>query len=241
MDEPLRIIGQPEADDDNTAVPFAIEDWLTAPPDRQTLLIGANESAAAARIDQFVENISRHGPIGAEVLHLPGDPLTLPYESGRFDLAICAFLSAEAEINNETVAEISRVIRPGGRLLIIDNLVPGSRLRGKKARQLRLAGEWVNAWVRLRNPQHKRYLSQDAWTCLLRDGQWNFQQMASGETAQDFDTWADHYSPSANNRIRLQAMLLQAPEKVHRFLTPQESGDRIAFRMTKVFILTTKT
>jgi hypothetical protein len=53
----------------------------------------------------------------------------------------------------------------------------------------------------------------------------------------DFDSWAGYYSPSPNNRLRLKAMLVQAPEKVRCFLTPLESGDRIAFRMTEVFIL----
>ena len=226
MDEPLRMSGQPEANDDNTAVPFAIDDWLTAVPDRQILIIGTGGAES---------NYKR-----ASVEFTPDNPTALPFDSDRFDLVVCNHLSARTGLTRESLKEIGRVMRPNGQLLIVDNLVPGSRLRGKKARQLRLAGEYVNAWMRLRNPQHKRFLSQDAWTQFLADCQWTVQQITTRETEQDFNTWSDYYSPTPNNRIRLQAMLLQAPEKVHGFLTPLESGDRIAFRTIEVFILATK-
>jgi SAM-dependent methyltransferase len=248
MDEPLRMNNQPGANLGRTAVPFALEGWLPAMPDRQILIAGVNEDLAADRTNQFIEEIVAHDshlrtndPAESIILHKGSNPNSLPYEPDRFDLVICPFLSARTEIKRETLAEIGHVLRPDGHLLIIDNLVPGSRLRGKKARQLRTAGEYVNTWMRLRKTRHKRFLSQDAWFKLLADAQWNIQQLATHEMAQDFDAWADCCSPSPNNRLRLQAMLLQAPEKVFGFLTPLESGDRIAFRMTELFILATKT
>jgi SAM-dependent methyltransferase len=251
MDKPLRIKKQLDNGREDTALPFATNDWLPAKPDRQILVTGANDFFAAGRTDQVVgeilkndaraflkgsdDSVSLNSPCIVELN--PSGPHILAYDSGNFDLVICAFLSASIEIRSETIREIGRVLRPGGHLLIIDNLVPGSRLRGKKARQMRQAGEYVNVWMRLRNPRHKKYLDQDGWIDLLDDSKASIQQLAECKIAQGFDTWAGYYSPSSNNRLRLKAMLVQAPEKVRDFLTPVESGDRIAFRMTEVFIL----
>jgi ubiquinone/menaquinone biosynthesis C-methylase UbiE len=230
-----------------------LNDWLPAIPDRQILVIGSNEQITAGKTDQIVREILRvealdfSGRIeGSEILGSPrtaefnpDDPQGLPYDSGCFDLVVCTYLSASFDVKSETMREIGRVLRPDGYLLIIDNLVPGSRLRGKKARQMRQAGEYVNTWMRLRNPRHKKYLDQDSWIQLFEDTKGSIEQLTIFEMPQDFDTWADYYSPSPNNRLRLKAMLVQAPEKVRGFLTPVESGDRIAFHMTEVFILAT--
>ncbi|MFL7838278.1 MAG: class I SAM-dependent methyltransferase [Candidatus Promineifilaceae bacterium] len=233
---------------DSTAVPFPIEAWLTPKPDRQILVLGVNDCPPANKIDQLArEIIVRYDSkdsgeptnLSGVVEFDTGDPRSLPYDSHHFDLLICSFLSARMAVTKEGLQEFTRLLRPDGHLLIVDNVVPGSRLRGKKARQLRTAGEYINTWMRLRNSQHKPYLSEDNWIDLLTDAQFNIRQRATLEKPEDFDTWADRYSPSHDDRIRLQAMLVQAPEKVHGFLTPRKSGDRIAFRMTEIFILAT--
>lgn len=256
MDKSLAVNQNPgsaysEAFSENTAVRVPVEDWLPPLADRQILVIGALSDTMAGRADRLVQKIREHDLHAvadkAGVLSKPGlthcEPTTswtLPYDSGQFDLAICAFISAAAEIKREMLSEIGRVINADGHLLIVDYLVPGSRLRGKKARQLRAAENYINTWMRLRNSQHKRCLSQDAWKQCLTDAQWDMQQMVTRKIFQDFDTWADCYSLTEKNHIRLRAMLEQAPEKAHAFLTPLNSGDRIAFRMIEVFILATK-
>jgi hypothetical protein len=240
------------------ALPFAIDDCLSATPNRQILVINAVDSTAASSIEQFVDIIARYDKLsinahdidGASndgqlskkrdaVKFVTGIAQASNFDSDSFDLLICPFHSARAEIKKEMLQEFGRLLRSRGQLLIIDNLVPGSTLRGKKASQLRAAGQYVNAWMRLWNSIHKNYLSQDTWVQLLIESQWHIQHMLTCKISQDFDEWVDRYSPGQENRVRLQAMLVQAPEKVHGFLTPVETGDRIAFHTTEIFILAT--
>jgi SAM-dependent methyltransferase len=238
---------------DGTAVPFPIGDWLTPKSDSQILIVGADDVTSTNRSELLAREIAlsdwRHSreknsdgaPTNspARVEFITGVSRSLPYDSNRFDLLVCHFLSARIRITKETLQELARVLHPEGHLLIIDNVVPGSRLRGNKARQLRTAGDYINAWMRLRNSQHKLYLSEDAWIGLLTDAQFSIQQMSTLVKIEDFGTWVDCYSPDREDRIRLQAMLVQAPEKALGFLTPERSGDRIAFRLTELIILAT--
>src|SRR5690606_30374869 len=54
------------------------------------------------------------------------------------------------------LAEVHRILPPGGRLTVVDNVVPGSLHSGKKARLQNEAGRYINAFERLRGPSHAR-------------------------------------------------------------------------------------
>ncbi len=163
----------------------------------------------------------------------------LPFEAGQFAAAICLQAAGCMVITVDFLREISRVTAPGGRIVILDSLVPGSRLRGKKARKEQEAGAYVNAWLRLRSPQHQQLLSQDGWVERLRAAGLVVEEMETREVEHDFDRWAARGAPTERNTTRLRAMLIQAPENVRCFLTPSRSGARIAFRLTDVFIAAT--
>lgn len=217
----------------------------------QTLVLGDNNRCPTPDPEQSFERAANTDPLSLlkrslepnEIMSTfgeSGEPFSLPFADGRFDLVLCTHLGQEIEIGDESLAEIGRVLRPDGILLIFDSLVPGSRLRGKKARKVRDAGKYINTWNRLRNRRHRNFLSWDTWEDRLRDGKWKIEEAIQREVVADFDSWCACFPVSEENQIRLRAMLIQAPEKVKEFLTPSESGDRIAFRSTEVGILATK-
>ena len=53
-------------------------------------------------------------------------------------------------------------------LAVVDNVVPGSRLRGKKAKIELEAGRYINAYEKLRDPSHGRCLSLDEWLAIYQ-------------------------------------------------------------------------
>jgi SAM-dependent methyltransferase len=229
----------------------AVAETLQLADGLETLVIGETKHCPQPNKDQLFE-----GAVGADPLSLlrhsltpskvvegireTGEPFSQPFADSRFDLVLCAHLSKDIEISDESLAEIGRVLRPDGLLMILDTVVPGSQLRGKKARRLREAGRYVNTWHRLRNEQHGQFLSWDEWEKRLLDGRWKIEEALEREIAYDFGRWCACLPVSEENRIRLQAMLLQAPEKVKEFLTPSVADARIAFRLTEISILVTK-
>ncbi len=56
----------------------------------------------------------------AHVLPVRGDSERLPFESGAFDVVTCANSFHHYPRQDRAVAEMRRVLRPGGRLMIID-------------------------------------------------------------------------------------------------------------------------
>jgi ubiquinone/menaquinone biosynthesis C-methylase UbiE len=167
----------------------------------------------------------------------PADAENLPFPPANFDLVTCRIAAHHFPDVGRFVAEAARVLKPGGRLAVVDNIVPGSRLRGKKADLQRQAGSYVNAFEKLRDPSHGRCLSLDEWADQFRRAGLTLVHQEALRKEMDFASWTDRLHVSAETRLRLQVMLKQAPTAVAQFLTPIQTGDRIAFYLTEAILI----
>ncbi|MEZ4646391.1 MAG: class I SAM-dependent methyltransferase [Chloroflexota bacterium] len=165
------------------------------------------------------------------------DAEELPFASASFDLVTCRIAPHHFVEIGRFLSESVRVLRPGGVLAIVDNVVPGSRLRGKKANLLRAAGEYVNAFEKLRDPSHNRCLSLEEWSEAFAAVGCPLQHQETAQKGMEFDWWASRMQTTPATTTRLRAMLVQAPEPVLAFLTPQYSGDRITFHLTEAILI----
>lgn len=162
---------------------------------------------------------------------------SLPFDDNRFDLVTCRLAAHHFPGIPQFIAEAARVLRPGGLLAVADNIVPGTRLRGKKAKLLREAARYLNAYEKLRDPSHGRLLSLPEWEDAYREAGFQLIHQETLPMWLDFDDYVTRMRVSPQNRIRLRAMLLQAPRPIADFLTPQVVGDRIAFRFTEAIFI----
>ncbi|MCP5095939.1 MAG: methyltransferase domain-containing protein [Chloroflexi bacterium] len=165
------------------------------------------------------------------------DAEDLPYTDAAFDLVTCRIAAHHFPHIDRFMAESARVLKPGGVLAVVDNVVPGSRLRGKKADLQRKAGAYVNAFEKLRDPSHGRALSLYEWQAAFQQAGFTGLHTETATKRMEFDPWADRMQVSAENKLRLRAMLLQAPTQVADFLTPESAGDRIHFQLTEAILI----
>ena len=167
----------------------------------------------------------------------PADAEKLPYADGQFNLVTCRIAPHHFPDILQFIHEAARVLQPGGQLAVVDNIVPGTHLHGKKARLLNEAGNYVNAFEKLRDPSHGRCWSIAEWEHgFARAGfAVHHQELLTKEI--EFASWAARMQVSPEDTIRLKAMLVQAPTAVSDFLTPQISNDRITFRLTELLVV----
>ena len=66
--------------------------------------------------------------LSQEVELLQGDAQALPFPDATFDTVVCTFSLCSIPDDRKAVAEMKRVLRPGGRLLLIDHVPSTTRL-----------------------------------------------------------------------------------------------------------------
>src|SRR5512134_937793 len=67
---------------------------------------------------------------GASIRFETADVLALPYPDGRFDVASIAFGIRNVEDPDRALREMARVVRPGGRVVVLEFGQPGGALFG---------------------------------------------------------------------------------------------------------------
>jgi len=114
-------------------------------------------------VPELLAEARRRSP--ATVLYLEGDATALPFEAGSFDLVCCARILHHVGRPECVVAEMNRVLEPGGTMLVVDQLAPGDPL----------AATELNRFERARDPSTTRVLADvdlrglfDAYGLVLR-------------------------------------------------------------------------
>jgi ubiquinone/menaquinone biosynthesis C-methylase UbiE len=99
------------------------------------------------------------------------DATRLDFESGSFDLVICAYLLSHLGAHSrEVLAEVRRVLRPGGRLVVVDNV--------RDLYYLLLSTPHFFAWSYMRGGK-ARQLTEDHWRALIKDAGFVLQEQRS--------------------------------------------------------------
>ncbi len=92
------------------------------------------------------------------VRFITGDMTSLPFRSGSFDLVTTGYGLRNVPDLDAAIAEIARVLRPGGRLLSLDFNRPESAfLRGAYLSYLTVVGATLG-WLLHRDPDTYRYI-----------------------------------------------------------------------------------
>jgi ubiquinone/menaquinone biosynthesis C-methylase UbiE len=107
------------------------------------------EVVAADLVPELLEQGRRRGERFPNVTFVEGDATKLPFESASFDLAGSLRTLHHIARPELAVAELARVTKPGGRVLVVDQIASVDPV----------AAVELNAFERARDPSHTRALA----------------------------------------------------------------------------------
>ena len=169
------------------------------------------------------------------------DAENMAFADHSFDLVTCRIAPHHFPDIPKFVSEAWRILKPGGVFAVVDNVVPSTGSKKKKEREaFANAADYVNAFEKLRDPSHGACFSLHQWTNLFKKVGFQNVQWETGRKRMEFAPWADRMNVAADDKVRLKAMLVQAPRVVEEFLTPEFDGDKIFFTLMEGIIIGTK-
>ncbi|MCC9077335.1 methyltransferase domain-containing protein [Litorilinea aerophila] len=166
------------------------------------------------------------------------DAEDLPFPPGRFDLVTCRIAPHHFPHIDRFLAEAARVLRPGGILAVVDNVVPGPGDAGEAADEALLAaGRYINDFERLRDPSHHRALSLGEWLAALEGAGFHLLHQETAPKRMEFQPWAERMGAAPETIQLLRSMLEDAPPAARDFLRPELSDGQLFFYLTEAILV----
>jgi len=124
----------------------------------------------------------------------------LPFPDSTFDCAISRFSIHHWPRPDAAFREIGRVVRPGGRLALVDLLAPEDGP----------LDTFINAIELLRDPSHARTLRASEWLALLEAAGFAARMERTWELEHDLESWLATTAPAPWRAEAVRAMLRDA-------------------------------
>jgi ubiquinone/menaquinone biosynthesis C-methylase UbiE len=160
---------------------------------------------------------------------LIADAQALPLGDASIDIVTCRIAPHHFPDPAAFVAEVARVLKPGGRFLLVDSTVPAGPV-----------GDLFNAYETVRDPSHVRSLTEAEWIALLEASGLRIEAVEPFRKRHEFDDWTSRMRVSPEDRGRLRAMMSDAGDAVHRAFEvafDPESGELASWVDTKTLFL----
>ncbi|HEU4781962.1 MAG TPA: methyltransferase domain-containing protein [Ktedonobacterales bacterium] len=148
------------------------------------------------------------------------DAENLPFLDASFDLVTVRIAPHHYASVTAAVHEMARVLRPGGRLVVIDNIAPEDTT-------LDALG---NRWEKWRDPSHFRNYTASEWRTFLKDAGLDITDEETQRKTYDFASWTARMRMPADERAKLEADILAAsPEAREYFAVTETDGHLVSW------------
>jgi ubiquinone/menaquinone biosynthesis C-methylase UbiE len=151
----------------------------------------------------------------------------LPFEDASFDLVTCRIAPHHFDSIPEFLGEVQRVLKPGGVLALVDNVVPAGSI-----------GDYVNAFERFRDPSHLRAWAMEEWRDALKRAGFAVAHEEQIYKKMEFKSWAARHDTNMQNFLR--SMLALAAPEVKAVMEPAGDGGDLTFRLCEGLFIAKK-
>ncbi len=155
------------------------------------------------------------------------DACDLPFQAAEFDLVTCRVAPHHFPDCAQFVREMARVLKPGGTVAMIDNVVPEDHE----------TDTYINDFEKFRDPSHVRALTASEWLKNFTDAGFTVEAAEIFRKAHDFDAWAGLQTVAGEAKAELRRRLEHAPPGAAEALGPETRDGKLYFYLTEIMIV----
>ena len=178
----------------------------------------------------------------ANVTTEPADAEALPFADATFDLVSCRIAPHHFGDVPRFIAEVARVLKPGGTFALVDNIAPDAETTpGFGADDLSAADVVYNLFEKIRDPSHGRALTAAAWRGLMAGSGLEVDAQEIMEKAMPFGPWVKQQAVPSARVAHLRNLVDTASPCLRAFLkpTPIDGGD-VEFSLREIVLVARK-
>lgn len=185
-----------------------------------------------AMLDQTLASAAQRGLSNVEGVQGPAE--SMPFEDATFDVYTVRLAPHHFADIRAAVREAARVLKPGGRFLLVDTTAPEDDVLDPELNEIEV----------LRDPSHVRNYRPSEWRAMLEEAGLSVVKeevaFCDGGRAMDFDDWVTRMRTPADKVEELRRRFLGASPELAELLAITSDEGRISFRLPQVTVLATK-
>ncbi|MFP3387876.1 class I SAM-dependent methyltransferase [Brevibacillus sp. SIMBA_040] len=151
------------------------------------------------------------------MIYVQADAEALPFLDESVDVITCRIAAHHFPDPNAFVREVSRVLRPGGAFLFIDNVAP---------EDIELAA-FINHVEKMRDRSHVRCLSVNEWRTLHEANGLTESKQRLRKKKFEFEPWVKRLSESLAQEEAIERYLLEATDAQQAYLEMKIEQGRV--------------
>lgn len=160
------------------------------------------------------------------------DVVQMPFPSSYFDLVACRLAAHHFADSDAGIAEISRVLKPGGRFILVDHIAPEEPALDR----------FINRIDWLRDGSHVREWTVSEWIEKCNRVGIEARLDRSWHLNMSFSWWIQQAAPAADRRDEIRRMMQEADQETKQAFQLQfdDDGEPVEFALQCVLIKGTK-
>ncbi len=154
------------------------------------------------------------------------DAEDLPFANEQFDLVTCRIAPHHFADIAQFLREVRRVLKPYGRIAVVDNVVPDGT-----------AGRYVNQFEKLRDSSHNRALSVEEWLDAFQAAGFADTTVETARKHMEFQPWAERMGASPEAIDTVRTLLLKASGQAKEYFGSETVDGSLYFYLTEAILI----
>ena len=163
----------------------------------------------------------------ANVRFVRGDVSELPFPDASFDVATSRYSAHHYHQPERVLRELARVLRPGGRFVLVDTISPEEPA----------LDTFINAVELLRDRSHVRDYRVSEWQAMLGRAGFRAEVLKRWDLRQNFDDWIKRMQTPPVAVAMLRSLLLEAPLDVRQIFGVELEEEKLFFFLKRAMIV----
>ena len=171
-----------------------------------------SDLTAAMLVEAEIRRVAQAAP---PIAWVESDAEHLPFDDESFDLVVTRYSFHHFVAPEKVLREMTRVCRPGGRIVIADVVIPADKV------------EAFDIMERLRDPSHTRALTPEKLDALVSDAGLIVEDYATHAVSMTLEFQLSKSFPNPGDDDRIREIFRDEPEHDRLGLSARREGDDI--------------